>query len=135
MILGVLFLVPQTGNFTKSKFNYISIPILGIGLIIGMSVIDFVFWSIKVPELKSQVTNHLISTPEIWSPFMKFSEKNFTFELLTSGLNYFKKSKLGVLLILIGTLIVYLPWGWDNIPGYLLITVGFYINFINSREN
>jgi len=46
-----------------------------------------------------------------------------------SSCNYFKQSKLGVILVLIGTVVVYLPWGWDNIPGYLLITVGFYINF------
>jgi len=46
-----------------------------------------------------------------------------------SSCNYFKQSKLGVILVLIGTAVVYLPWEWDNIPGYLFITVGFYINF------
>ena len=137
MIIGVLLLIPQIGNFPKSKFNFIGSPslIFGIGLIIGMCVIDFVFWSLKDPELKSQVTKHLINTPEIWTPFMSVSGKIFTFGLLTSSFNYFKKSKLGVLLVFLGTLTVYLPWGWDNIPGYLLITVGFYINFINSRKS
>ena len=137
MIIGVLLLIPQIGNFPKSKFNFIGSPslIFGIGLIIGMCVIDFIFWSLKDPELKSQVTKHLINSPEIWTPFMIFSGKIFTFGLLTSSFNYFKKSKLGVLLVFLGTLTVYLPWGWDNIPGYLLITVGFYINFINSRKS
>ena len=65
---------------------------------------------------------------------MKISGKIFTFGLLTSSFNYFKKSKLGVLLVTLGVLVVYLPWGWDNIPGYLLIIVGFYFNFINSKK-
>ena len=137
MIIGVLLLIPQIGNFPKSKFNFIGSPtlIFGIGLIIGMCVIDFVFWSLKDPELKSQVTKHLINTPEIWTPFMSVSGNIFMIGLLTSSFNYFKKSKLGVLLVFLGTIIVYLNMGgWDNIPGYLLITVGFYINFINSRK-
>ena len=54
MIIGVLFLIPQIGNFPKSKLNYISSPslIFGIGLIIGMCVLDFVFWSLKDSEFK-----------------------------------------------------------------------------------
>ena len=138
MIFGVLLLIPQIGNFPKSRWNYIGSPtlILGIGLIIGMCVLDFVFWSLKESELKRQVSEHLINTPEIWTPFMSVSGNIFMIGLLTSSFNYFKKSKLGVLLIFLGTLTVYLPLGgWDNIPGYLLITVGFYINFINSRKS
>ena len=66
---------------------------------------------------------------------MKISGKIFTFGLLTSSFNYLKNSKLGVSLVTLGVLVVYLPWGgWDNIPGYLLITVGFYLNFINSQK-
>jgi hypothetical protein len=99
-----------------------------------MCVLDFVFWSLKDPEFKSQVAKHLINTTEIWTPFMKISGKIFTFGLLTSSFNYLKNSKLGVSLVTLGVLVVYLPWGWDNIPGYLLITVGFYLNFINSQK-
>ena len=131
MLIGVLLLIPQIGNFPKTKLNLIGTPILviGIGLIIGMCVLDFVFWSIKSSEFKSEVATHLINTPAIWTPFMEVGGKVFTFGLLMSSCNYFKQSKLGVILVLIGTAVVYLPWGWDNIPGYLFITVGFYINF------
>ena len=131
MLIGALLLIPQIGNFPKTKLNLIGTPVLviGIGLIIGMCVLDFVFWSIKSPEFKSEVATHLINTPEIWTPFMEVGGKVFTFGLLMSSCNYFKQSKLGVILVLIGTAVVYLPWGWDNIPGYLFITVGFYINF------
>ena len=95
MLIGVLLLIPQIGNFPKTKLNLIGTPVLviGIGLIIGMCVIDFVFWSLKDPVLKSQVTKHLINTPEIWTPFMSVSGKIFSFGLLTSSFNYFKKSR------------------------------------------
>ena len=137
MIIGVLFLIPQIGSFPENKLNYISFPslIFGIGLIIGMCVLDFVFWSLKDPDFKSQVAKHLINTTEIWTPFMKISGKIFTFGLLTSSFNYFKKSKLRLLLVTLGVLVVYLPWGWDNIPGYLLMTVRFYFNFIYLKKS
>ena len=87
MIFGVLLLIPQIGNFPKSRWNYISSPtlILGIGLMIGMCVLDFVFWSLKEPELKRQVSEHLINTPEIWKPFMKFNNYQFINQKLCSG--------------------------------------------------
>jgi len=137
MIFGVLLLIPQIGNFPKSRWNYISSPtlILGIGLIIGMCVLDFVFWSLKEPELKRQVSEHLINTPEIWKPFMKFNGLLFNLGLLTSSFIYYKNSKTGTLLVLIGTLVIYIGGGWVNVLGYILLTIGFYINFINSRKS
>jgi len=136
MLIGVLLLIPQIGNFPKSKWNYISSPtlILGIGLIIGMCVLDFVFWSLKEPELKRQVSEHLINTPEIWKPFMKFNGLLFNLGLLTSSLSYYKNSKTGSLLVLIGTLVIYIGGGWINVLGYILLTIGFYINFTDKNK-
>ena len=53
--------------------------ITGIVSIIGMCVLDFVFWSLKDPEFKSQVAKHLINTTEIWTPFLKISDEIFHF--------------------------------------------------------
>jgi len=137
MLIGVLLLIPQIGNFPKSKWNYISSPtlILGIGLIIGMCVLDFVFWSLKEPELKRQVTEHLINTPEIWKPFMKFNGLLFNLGLLTSSFCYYQNSKTGTLLVLIGTLAIYIGGGWINVLGYILLTIGFYINFTDKNKS
>ena len=44
-----------------------------------MYVLDFVFWSLKDPEFKSQVAKHLINTTEIWTPFLKISDEIFHF--------------------------------------------------------
>ena len=137
MLIGVLLLIPQIGNFPKSRWNYISSPtlILGIGLIIGMCVLDFVFWSLKEPELKRQVSEHLINTPEIWKPFMKFNGLLFNLGLLTSSFCYYQNSKTGTLLVLIGTLAIYIGGGWINVLGYILLTIGFYINFTDKNKS
>ena len=140
MLIGVLLLIPQIGNFPKTKFNLVGTPILilGIGLMIGMCVIDFIFWSIKLPELKSEVATHLINTPAIWGPFMTFNGWLFNLGLLISSFSYYKISRTGTLVVLIGTLIIWMGSGWFNVVGYMVIIVGYYINFfgniINTRD-
>ena len=131
LLIGVLLLIPQIGNFPKTKINLIGTPILvlGVGLMIGMCVLDFVFWSIKSPEFSSEVANHLINTPAIWKPFMNFNGWFFNLGLLISSLSYFKNSRLGTILVLIGTLVIYIGSGSFNVLGYIVLTVGFYINF------
>lgn len=131
LLIGVLLLIPQIGNFPKSKLNLVGTPILviGIGLMIGMCVLDFVFWSIKSPEFSSEVATHLINTPAIWKPFMNFNGWFFNLGLLISSLSYFKNSRLGTILVLIGTLVIYIGSGSFNVLGYIVLTVGFYINF------
>ena len=147
MLIGVLLLIPQIGNFPKSRWNYISSPtlILGIGLIIGMCVLDFVFWSIKSPEFSSEVATHLINTPSIWKPFMNthggifmllFSLQYFLLclGLFISSFSYLKNSSAGTILVLIGTLVMFIS-GSINGLGYAILTVGFYINFYRQPSS
>ena len=136
MLVGVLLLIPQIGNFPKSKLNLIGIPILviGIGFMIGMCVLDFVFWSIKSPEFSSEVATHLTNTSAIWKPFMKFNGLLFNLGLLISSFSYYKNSKTGTLLVLIGTLVIIIGGGWINVIGYTILTIGFYINFTDKNK-
>ena len=131
LLIGVLLLIPQIGNFPITKINLIGTPILvlGVGLMIGMCVLDFVFWSIKSPEFKSEVATHLINTPAIWEPFMYFNGWLFNLGLLISSFSYYKISRAGILVVILGTLITWVGSGWFNVLGYLVLTVGFYINF------
>ena len=131
LLIGVLLLIPQIGNFPRTKINLIGTPILvlGVGLMIGMCVLDFVFWSIKSPEFKSEVATHLINTPAIWEPFMYFNGWLFNVGLLISSFSYYKISRAGILVVILGTLITWMGSGWFNVLGYLVLTVGFYINF------
>ena len=137
MLIGVLLLIPQIGNFPKSKLNLIGIPLLviGIGLMIGMCVLDFIFWSIKSPKFDSEIATHLTNTSAIWDPFMNFNGWFFNLGLLTSSFSYFKNSKIGTLLVLIGTLVIIIGGGWINVIGYTLLTIGFYINFKDKNKS
>jgi len=136
MLLGVLCLIPQIGSFPESRLGLAGTPllILGIGLIVGMCVIDFVFWSIDSPEFKSEVASHLIGTPAIWVPFMTASGKIFNLGLLISSFRYLRRSKAGSSVVLVGTLIIYMGGGWLNVLGYIVLTAGFYLNFHASES-
>jgi hypothetical protein len=81
------------------------------------------------------VTEHLINTPEIWKPFMKFNGLLFNLGLLTSSFCYYQNSKTGTLLVWIGTLAIYIGGGWINVLGYILLTIGFYINFTDKNKS
>ena len=39
---------------------------------IGMCVLDFIYWSIKSPEFDSEIATHLTNTSALWDPFMNF---------------------------------------------------------------
>ncbi|WP_405611397.1 hypothetical protein [Polaribacter sp. Asnod1-A03] len=47
LLIGVVFMMPQTVNFPNKFFSYIGTPtaIIGIVCIIGMCVLDFIWWS------------------------------------------------------------------------------------------
>ena len=60
---------------------------------------------------------------------MNFNGWFFNLGLLISSLSYFKNSRLGTILVLIGTLVIYIGSGSFNVLGYIVLTVGFYINF------
>ena len=136
MLIGVLLLIPQIGNFPKTKFSLVDTPILilGINLIIGMCVLDFIFLSIKLPEQEYELVTHLINTPAIWLPFMTVNGYIFNLGLLISSFSYYKISRTGTLVVLIGTLIIYIGGGWVNVLGYMILTAGFFINFIGMIE-
>ena len=48
--------------------------------------------------------------------------------------SYYKNSKTGTLLVLIGTLVIYIGGGWINVLGYIILTIGFYINLYTSKH-
>lgn len=137
LFIGVLFLIPQIGCFLKTKVGWLGVPVLtlGIGLIIGMCVIDFIFWSMGTGKQVGQFASHVSNVQSIWFPFMTISGKIFTFGLIACGLTYFNLSKVGSVFCVIGGLIVYLPTGWDNIIGYSIIFVGYSICFIQSKDH
>lgn len=94
LLIGVVLLIPQVVSFPKKIFSLIGIPItlIGITCIIGMCVLDFIWWSFPSQEMRNEFTNHISEVPSIWKPFMSIgpSSKIFNLGLLILSFNYLK---------------------------------------------
>jgi len=142
LLVGSVFLIPQVVFFPKSIFSSLGIPIslVGIACIIGMCVLDFIWWSFPTEEARMAFTNHISQVPSIWKPFISIgpSSKIFNLGLLILSLNYFKKEKIGVAIIFIATLILWyiIPLPFRLVFGYSLTLIGYSIIFIrNNNKN
>jgi hypothetical protein len=142
LLIGVILLIPQTVSFPKSTVSLIGIPLTLVGIVctIGMCVLDFIWGSYPNEELRTEFTNHISNVPSIWKPFMTIgpSSKVFNLGLLILSLNYFKKTKHGILIIFIANLVLWhiIPLPFRLIFGYVLTLIGFIIIFFGKgNEN
>lgn len=132
LIIGVLMLLPFAMNLPRSPVNLAAAPILvaGVGAVIGMCVLDFIFWSLPSGELESALAAHLIGTSVIWEPFMRFGPNTvFMLGLLLPSFWYFRTSRLGVALVFVGWAVIYFAPLWSNPPGYIILAIGYWLNF------
>ncbi|GHC59026.1 hypothetical protein [Ulvibacter litoralis] len=139
LLLGVVFLIPQTVSYPTKIFSLIGIPItlIGIVCIIGMCVLDFIWWSFPTTEMRNEFTNHISQVPSIWKPFMTIgpSSKVFNVGLLIVSLNYLKQAKVGIIILLIANLILWhvIPLPFRLVIGYALTLIGFSIIFLRNK--
>jgi hypothetical protein len=140
LLIGVVLLIPQVVSFPKSIFSLIGIPLtlIGITCIIGMCVLDFIWWSFPNDEMRNEFTNHISQIPSIWKTFMIIgpSSKIFNLGLLILSLNYFKNNKVEILIILIANLILWhiIPLPFRLIFGYAITLIGFIIILVRSGK-
>ena len=140
MLLGVVLLIPQVVSYPKKIFSLIGIPLtlIGIVCIIGMCVLDFIWWSFPNEAMRNEFTAHISQIPSIWKPFMTIgpSSKIFNLGLLFLSLNYFKTAKVGIMIILIADLILWhvIPLPHRLIFGYALTLIGFSIILLRNNE-
>ena len=133
LLIGAVFLIPQVVSFPKKIFSYVGIPLslVGIVCIIGMCVLDFIWWSFPSEEARIEFTNHISKVPSIWKPFISVgpSSKVFNLGLFILSFNYFKQEKLGVAIMFIATLILLhiIPIPFRLIVGYSLTLIAYSI--------
>ncbi len=131
LLVGAVCLIPQVISFPKKIFSLIGIPltIIGIACIVGMCVLDFIWWSFPNEEMRIDFANHISKVPSIWKPFISIgpSSKVFNLGLLILSLNYLKKEKIGIVIIFIATLILWhiIPIPFRLVFGYSLTLIGF----------
>ena len=140
LFVGAVFLIPQVVTFPKGIFSSIGIPLslIGIACIIGMCVLDFIWWSFPTEGARLEFTNHISQVPSIWKPFISIgpSSKIFNLGLLILSLNYFKKEKIGVAIIFIATLILWhiIPLPFRLVFWYSLTLIGYSIIFLRKSN-
>jgi hypothetical protein len=140
LLIGVVLLIPQVVSFPKSIFSLIGIPLtlIGITCIIGMCVLDFIWWSFPNDEMRNEFTNHISQIPSIWKTFMIIgpSSQVFNLGLLILSLNYLKNNKVEILIILIANLILWhiIPLPFRLIFGYAITLIGFSIILVRSGK-
>lgn len=131
LLVGVVCLMPQTALFPKTWLSFVGIPItlIGIACIIGMCVLDFIWWSFPDEEARIAFTNHVVNVPSIWKPFISIgsTSKVFNVGLTLLALNYFKTAKGGVIMVVIATLVLMsvIPVPYRLVVGYSLTLVGY----------
>ncbi|MGB0891054.1 MAG: hypothetical protein ACPGUU_01790 [Flavobacteriaceae bacterium] len=138
LLIGVVLLIPQIGNFGKSFFTYIGVPfiLIGITCIIGMCVLDFIWWSQPTQEIRNEFAGQISKIPSIWKPFITIGPGFINLGLLLLSLNYFKKHKIGVLLIILATLIIsfgnFIPYRLIYV--YFFTALGYGLIFFNNKK-
>ena len=141
LFVGAVLIIPQVVVFPNKIFSYIGIPLtlIGIACIIGMCVLDFIWWSFPNEEMRSDFTNHISQIPSIWKPFITIgsSSKVFNLGLLVLSLNYLSGRKLGVAIVLAANLILWhvIPLPQRLVWGYALTSIGFSIILFNQGDD
>ena len=138
LLIGAVLLIPQTTVFPNKIFSWIGIPLtlVGIVCIIGMCVLDFIWWSFPNEEMRRAFTRHISQVPSIWKPFISIgpSSKIFNLGLLCLSLNYLEKGKVGIVIIFVANLILWhlIPISYRLVFGYALTLIGFSWLFIRK---
>lgn len=135
LLIGVVLMIPQIISFPKKIFSFIGKPLALIGAvcIIGMCVLDFIWWSYPTQEMRTEFANHISQFPSIWKVFLTVGPSSYFINLgfFILALNYFKQHKIGVLLVLLATIIIlfarFIPF--RLIYGYLISAIGFALIF------
>ena len=127
LLIGAALMIPFAARLPRNGVGLLAGPLLlvGIVLIIGMNVLDFVLWSFPASPLRDQVVNELIATPAVWSPFMVFSGWVFTPALALASFTYWRSSRVGPLLAVAGMISIGAFPIWSNPYGYAMIVAGF----------
>ncbi|WP_417470951.1 hypothetical protein [Maricaulis sp.] len=136
LLLGVLFLIPFTGRLPRRNLHLLTLPLLiaGIAAVIGMCLIDFIFWSLPAGDLENRLASELIATPSIWPVFITIGPNHvFSLALMLPSLSWYRASRAGTALVIIGTLTVMLGVQWFNVIGYAVLTLGYGLNFNGLR--
>lgn len=138
LLVGVVLLIPQVVSFPCTILTAIGAPIAlaGITCVIGMCVLDFIWWSFPDEHARGAFTKHIAEIPSIWMVFVSIgpSSKVFNLGLFILSLNYAKTRTVGVLVVFLASMILWnlIPMQSRLVVGYTLTLIGFGIILTKS---
>lgn len=137
LLVGCMLMMPQLGRFPNRPFSYLGIlsSLIGLSCIVGMCVLDFIWWSFPSQEARIEFSAHISKVPSIWTPFVRTGPKFLNLGLIFFSLNYVKTHKLGVSLVTLATLVVFLGQmiPFRLIYAYAIYAVGFGLVFFTRH--
>ncbi|RKR03963.1 MULTISPECIES: hypothetical protein [Maricaulis] len=137
LLVGGVMLLPFAGRLPWRNIHWLTIPLLyaGITALIGMCVLDFVFWALPNGEMENTVARQLIATPAVWSPFITFGP-NYVFvtAVVLPCLSYLSVSRIGAAVVVTGSLVMLFGTQWYNVAGWVMILIGYALCFDGLRS-
>lgn len=136
LLVGAVLLLPFAAKLPRRGVGLAAAVLLigGVAAVIDMCVIDFVFWSVEDPALRSELVSGLMSTPAVWLPFMVWGPNPvFGLGLALPSLLYLRRARVGTLLVWLGAGIVAAGPAWFNVAGYAVLTAGYAWCFRQDR--
>jgi len=139
LLIGVALMIPTIGVFPKKIYTYIGVPIIIVGIvsIIGMCVLDFIWWSQPTQEIRNKFAGQIAKSPAIWKPFISIGPNFLNIGLILLSFNYFQENKIGVTFIIVATLIIYFGHFIPHrlIYVYLITAIGYTYLFFKKTQN
>lgn len=132
LYVGALFLLPYAARLPLKNIHLLTVPTLiaGVSFVIGMCVLDFIFWSLPNNDLERELATHLINTPVIWAPFVTFgSGYIFVTGLVLPSLSYWHVSKRGPCLVVLSSIIMAVLSQWWMVLAYGIMIIGYFYCF------
>lgn len=135
LFMGSFLMIPQIVTFPKKWPSITGTPLALAGAVcmIGMCVLDFIWWSMPNQEMRNELAGHLIQVDVIWKPFIKDGPNLLNMGLFVLSLNFLKDKKLGVAVVFLATLVIFvIPVPFRLIVGYSLSLIGFGLIFLKD---
>lgn len=136
LLIGATLMIHYAVSLNRTVIQRTASFILLIGIvgIIGMCVIDFIIWSYPLGEQRIAFIQHVSAAPTIWEPFILLGPWLFGIGIVLGSLPFVAKAKVGVTLVIIGSVISAMTTSWLTVLAYVLIMIGYILCFRHHFE-
>lgn len=132
MLISSVLMLPFAINLREHALAIVASVLITIGVIcvVGMCVVDMVFWGIGDEGTRSATIAELVATPSIWWPFMLYGSEEVLYAgFVWAAACYWKVSKVGPILVVLGAVLAIIGPSWFNVAGASATAIGFLTNF------